>query len=159
MIAPPTGRLVVRPPTPGDVRELELLERTCFPDPWPGTVLLAEVAAPGRFHRVAEEDGRIVGYLFAAWQYLDLHVLKVATEPDLRRRGIATRLMREAERHTRESGGESITLEVRASNAAALALYRSLGFIASGRRRRYYGDGEDALVMTLPVGRGSTMES
>jgi len=151
-------RLVVRPPAPGDVHELERLERLCFPDPWPGAVILAEVGAAGRFHRVAASpDGRLLGYLFAAWQYLDLHVLKVATDPEARRRGIATRLMHAAVRHARELGAESVTLEVRRSNLAAQRLYLGLGFSVAGRRPRYYGDGEDALVMTLPLARRGRM--
>jgi ribosomal-protein-alanine N-acetyltransferase len=57
-------------------------------------------------------------------------------------------LMAIAEEHVVEQGGESLTLEVRESNHAAVALYDRLGFVLAGRRPAYYTDGEDALVMT-----------
>lgn len=145
-------RLSVRSPQPGDVRGLEAAECECFPDPWPGHFFLAEILAPGRFQRIlVDSRGRLAGYVFAAWQYLDLHVLKVAVLPPWRRVGNARWLMGLAEEHARLKGGETVTLEVRVANHPAIALYESLGYERVGRRRRYYGDGEDALVMTRQV--------
>ena len=136
-------------PVPGDVRSLELAERMCFKDPWPGQFFVSELFAPGRFHRLlVNPGGELVAYLFSAWQYLDLHVLKVATVPDYRRAGMARRLMAMAERHAVEMCGDSITLEVRTENVAAIAMYRDLGYRQAGIRPRYYADGEDAIVMT-----------
>ncbi len=147
------GRVIVRPPAPGDIHELEAIERRSFPDPWPGVIFLGELAAPGRYHRVlVEPGGEIVAYLFSAWQYLDLHILNIATHPDHRRRGYARRLLGLAREHAERRGGESVTLEVRMGNTGAIALYTAEGFEKAGVRRRYYGDGEDALVMTLPLG-------
>ncbi len=145
----PTPRFSVRAPAPGDVRTLERLEQICFSDPWPGHLLLAEVYAPGRFHRVlTSEGGEILAYLLAAWQYLDLHILKIATRPEFRRRGLAAFLIELAKRHAEVFAGESVTLEVRVSNTGAIALYQELHFQEVGRRPGYYGDGEDALIMT-----------
>ena len=145
-------RLSIRPPQPGDVHALDRAEEECFTDPWPGHFFASEMFAPGRFNRVmVDASGELVAYLFSAWQYLDLHVLKVATLPGHRRRGLASRLMSLAEDHATEMGGESVTLEVRASNTGAEALYRSLGYEKAGVRPSYYADGEDALVMTKPV--------
>jgi ribosomal-protein-alanine N-acetyltransferase len=142
-------RVSQRVPQPGDVRGLEVAERRCFDDPWPGQFFLAELFAPGRFQRVlVDSAGGLVAYLFAAWQYLDLHILKVGVLPEHRRFGLGTRLMEQAEDHARSSGGESLTLEVRPSNAGAIALYLELGFEVAGRRPRYYPDSEDAVVMT-----------
>jgi len=143
----------LRPPQPGDVHALVAAEAACFSDPWPGQFFVSELFAPGRFHRLlVASDGRLVAYLFAAWQYLDLHVLKVATVEPFRRQGLGRRMMALAEQHAREMGGESVTLEVRESNVAAIAMYLTLGYTEVGRRRRYYADGEDALVMTLQLG-------
>jgi len=148
----PAG-LIVRPPAVGDIAALEAIERRSFPDPWPGAVFLGELAAPGRYHRVlTTPEGELVAYLFAAWQYLDLHVLNIATHPERRRRGYARRLLDLALAHARGRGGESVTLEVRASNTGAIALYAAMGFEIVGSRPRYYGDGEDALVMTRALG-------
>lgn len=142
-------RLHERRPQPGDVRSLERGEKLCFPDPWPAQFFLTEMFAPGRFQRLLlDPDEHLVGYLFAAWQYLDLHVLKIAVLPDHRRRGLARRLMAAAEAHAREMAGETLTLEVRPSNGSAIGLYAALGYAVAGRRSSYYPDGEDALVMT-----------
>ena len=145
-------RTSVRAPQPGDLKAMAEVELVCFADPWPGQLLASELLAPGRFHRVVVDPGGcLVAYLLAAWQYLDLHVLKVAVLPDWRRQGLARQLMDLAERHALEMGGESVTLEVRDSNHSAAALYASLGFELVGRRPAYYMDGEDALIMTKRV--------
>jgi ribosomal protein S18 acetylase RimI-like enzyme len=124
----------------------------CFIDPWPGQFFISELFAPGRFHRVmVDPAGELVAYLFAAWQYLDLHVLKVATLPQHRREGLARSLMEMAENHVLENGGDTITLEVRSSNAVAIAMYEALGYSLAGRRTHYYVDDEDALIMTKRV--------
>lgn len=150
--APALLRVTARAPQPGDVRALEAAERACFSDPWPSHLLLAEIFAPGRFHRIlVEPAGSLVAYLLCAWQYLDLHVLKVATLPSYRRTGLARKLMILAEEHAQASAGESVTLEVRESNVEAIALYQTLGYTRTGRRPGYYGDGEDALVMAKQV--------
>ena len=93
----------------------------------------------------------MVAYLFCAWQYLDLHVLKVATLPQFRRAGLARRLMALAEDHAVEMSGESLTLEVRSSNVEAIALYETLQYQQVGTRAAYYPDGEDAVVMTKRI--------
>jgi len=130
-------RAFVRPPQPGDVRALAEAERECFPDPWPSHLFLAEVYAPGRFHRLLfDPGGTLLAYLLCAWQYLDLHVLKVATRPPHRRLGLASHLLGLAEGHAEESGGESVTLEVRESNREAADLYKALGYRVSSRRPR-----------------------
>jgi ribosomal-protein-alanine N-acetyltransferase len=150
----PQVRFSIRPPQAADLRSIERAERTCFSDPWPGHYFASELFAPGRFQRlVVEPAGALVAYLFAAWQYLDLHVLKVATLSQYRRQGVAAQLMGLAERHALESGGDTVTLEVRTSNDAAIAMYDLLGYHRAGLRRAYYHDGEDALVMTKDLER------
>jgi len=145
-------RLCLHAPQPGDVRLLAEAESLCFPDPWPAQYFISEILAGGRFQRVVTDaSGRLAAYLFTAWQYLDLHVLKVATLPGFRRKGLARRLMVIAESHCTESGGETITLEVRPSNEGAIALYEVLGYLRTGRRLHYYANGEDALVMTKQI--------
>ena len=148
-----TRRFSLRQPQPGDVRTLVAAEAECFCDPWPEQFFVSELFAPARFHRVlVDPAGELAAYLFTAWQYLDLHVLKVATRPPHRRAGLARRLMDLAEAHAREMAGESLTLEVRTGNRAAIGLYRSLDFEVVGVRHAYYTDGDDALIMTKRVG-------
>jgi ribosomal-protein-alanine acetyltransferase len=145
-------RLSVRPPQVSDSRALAEAEIVCFSDPWPTRYFASELMAPGRFQRVmTDPQGRLVAYLFTAWQYLDLHVLKVATLPSYRRQGLARRLMALAEEHAAEMNGESLTLEVRDANIEAIAMYDSLGYERAGIRPAYYQDGEDAVIMTKRI--------
>ncbi len=133
----------------GDESALEEVERECFSDAWPGRFFAAEMEAPRRYCRVlTDSGGQLVAYLFCAWKYLDLHVLKVATRPGFRRQGLAQRLMASAEAFVAREGGETITLEVRQSNTGAQALYSAMGYATVGTRPGYYTDGEDGLVMT-----------
>ena len=142
-------RLSVRPPQLGDARALAEAELVCFSDPWPPQFFVSEILADGRFNRLlVDAGGTMVAYLFCVWQYLDLHVLKVATLPQFRRAGLARRLMALAEDHAVEMAGESLTLEVRQSNSDAIAMYLSLEYEQVGVRTAYYQDGEDAVVMT-----------
>jgi len=145
-------RLSVRPAQLSDARALAEAEIVCFADPWPSQFFVSEILADGRFNRLlVDPAGRMVAYLFCAWKYLYLHVLKVATLPPFQRSGLATRLMRLAEDHTTEMGGESLTLEVRPNNSSGLALYAALEYDRAGIRTNYYLDGEDAIVMTKRI--------
>ena len=145
-------RLSVRAPQPGDARLLAEAELECFSDPWPPQFFVAEILADGRFNRLlVDPSGSMVAYLFCAWQYLDLHVLKVATLPQHRRSGLARRLMALAEDHAVDTSGESLTLEVRVSNLEAIALYVALEYEQVDARPTYYQDGEDAVVMTKRI--------
>ena len=153
MTEPP--RVSLRAPQPGDIRALAKAETECFSDPWPEQFFVSELFAPARFQRVlVDSAGELVGYLFTAWQYLDLHILKVATRPPYRRTGLGRRLMVLAEEHAREMAGESLTLEVRTTNAAAIGMYEALGYEHAGIRSGYYADLSDALVMTKRIGEG-----
>jgi len=141
-------RLSVRPPQLGDARTLAEAELECFSDPWPPQFFVSEILADGRFNRLlVDPAGRMVAYLFCVWQYLDLHVLKVATMPQFRRCGLARRLMALAEDHVVEMGGESLTLEVRSGNQPAITMYETLGYNHAGIGAGYYQNGEDAVVM------------
>jgi len=85
-----------------------------------------------------------------AWAVADeLHLIHIATHPDDRRKGAAGALMRTLIAHAVEHRSRLVLLEVRRTNKPAIRLYRSLGFSAIGVRRRYYGDGEDAIEMVL----------
>ena len=90
------------------------------------------------------------------WRAADeLHVIDVAVEPESRRLGIARLLLEQVMADGRASGATVVLLEVRQSNAAALALYGALGFIRTSVRRAYYSDnGEDAISMRLDLAIG-----
>ncbi len=142
-------------PISEDLHQVLVLENRCFVDPWSPDALEQELASDRlRLPLVAEAGGKIVGYLMA-WKIVDqLHVLNIAADPDYRRRGVGTALLRTAAGKATDMGLVEITLEVRESNNEARAFYLRHGFVATGLRRSYYADnGEDAIIMTSRAAR------
>jgi ribosomal-protein-alanine N-acetyltransferase len=133
-----------------DLSAIERIERASYPTPWSRSMFASELAKPssiclGAFDLATDE---LAGYLVIS-RYVDAwHVMNVAVAPDQRRRGIATSLLERLFEVTAGRGRRGYTLEVRVSNADAIALYERLGFKPRGVRRGYYTDNrEDALIM------------
>jgi ribosomal-protein-alanine N-acetyltransferase len=128
------------------------VEAASFALPWTAAMFLQELESAQVWARVAlgGTEGRVAGFIVCRL-YGDLwHVMDVAVEPHLRGRGLGGLLLDDFLAAALPSGAD-LTLEVRPSNAAALALYRRRGFQVVGIRPHYYSDsGEDALVMTRP---------
>jgi ribosomal-protein-alanine N-acetyltransferase len=138
----------VRRLTYSDLPSVLSIERRAFPTPWSLAMFVLELSKPSGICLAATTELGLAGYLICS-RYADVwHLMNVAVTPDLRRRGIATMLMRSL---FDEAGADArYTLEVRTSNEEAIAMYRRFGFRPAGRRRRYYHDnGEDALIMWL----------
>jgi len=93
-------------------------------------------------------DGTVVGYLDARRVADELHVLALAVVAEARRRGVASALLAAAIAQAEATGAAVCHLEVRAGNAAARAFYARHGFAEVGYRRRYYAEGEDAILLT-----------
>lgn len=96
-------------------------------------------------------DAPLVGYAGGWVVDGDVQILKVGVDPAWRRHGIARVLLARVADDARNLGARTCSLEVRAANTGAQALYEALGFTALGRRPRYYSDGEDAVIMTGPL--------
>ncbi len=93
-------------------------------------------------------DDRLIG-VFLGWLVVDeLQVIQIATHVDARRSGVGNALLSQALSEACSRGARRATLEVRQSNTPAIALYRHHGFIDDGIRRRFYADGESALLMS-----------
>jgi ribosomal-protein-alanine N-acetyltransferase len=152
-VAPAAGRVSrVRPVTAGDLPRVATIEQSCFSNPWSPEALAAELSRSWARMLVAEDDSLpevpIVGFV-NYWVVADeVHVLNVATDPTHRRRGHGRALVSAMVASARAERARTMLLEVRASNAAAIALYREFGFRDVGLRRGYYDDGEDAVLMT-----------
>jgi [ribosomal protein S18]-alanine N-acetyltransferase len=137
-----------------DLPAVLAIERRSFTTPWSLAMFVLELSKPSGICLAATIDGRLGAYLVCS-RYSDVwHLMNVAVDPERRRAGIATSLLR---RMVEIAGPEArYTLEVRTSNRPAIAMYERLGFRAAGHRRGYYHDnGEDALIMWLepaPVG-------
>jgi ribosomal-protein-alanine N-acetyltransferase len=153
--------LEVGPMRLGDIPAVLEIERLSFSSPWPAFAFEQELTANRLAHyRVGRVDGRVVAFA-GIWLMVDeAHVTTFGVHPDHRRRGIGRLLLLHLAEAAIELGSSRMTLEVRVSNAAAQALYRSFGFRVSGRRIAYYSDdGEDALVMTTPELAGPEMRA
>ena len=132
-----------------DCPQVHAIEEKVFPTPWSLRDFEKEMTV-NRCARylVAEENGRIVGFA-GAWMILDeSHMTNIAVLPEYRGRGIGRRLMEALMQYASNLGVSYMTLEVRAGNEKARALYASLGFIRVSVRKKYYEDnGEDAYLM------------
>lgn len=138
----------VRRMGPADLRAAMRLDASALPKPWSEGIWRSELESPFGLYIALEEAGRVVGQIGVRSVLDELHVTTIAVHPEYRRRGHARALVRAVLSAYPEA--RLVHLEVRPSNATAIALYRSLGFRETGSRRRYYGD-EDALLMTLDL--------
>lgn len=126
------------------------LERVCFSEPWTRSGLAAELENPAAVFAVAELDGKTAGYAGMNCVLDECYIDNVAVFPEYRRMGIAQAIMRYLIDFAKENRASFVTLEVRASNSGAIALYRKLGFREAGRRPGFYRQPvEDALILTL----------
>ena len=124
------------------------LEKICFSDPWSEKSVASELNNKLALWLVAEEENRVAGYIGSQTCGDESDVMNVAVHPDFRRRGIAEALVKDLVDQLKAIGSRCLTLEVRASNAPAIALYEKMGFVEVGRRKNYYRNPrEDALIM------------
>jgi len=137
----------VRPLTFADIDAVMEIERASFDDPWTVGMFGTELIAENRVWLAAEDDGQLVAYAGAWAVGEDAHVMNLAVRADHQRGGLGRRLLRELRERVLAMGALRLTLEVRASNEAALALYEAEGLAPVGRRPGYYPGGEDAVIM------------
>jgi ribosomal-protein-alanine N-acetyltransferase len=130
-----------------DLPHVIAIERRSFPTPWSLAMFVLELSKASGICLAALDGEELVGYCVCSRYDTVWHLMNVAVNPDRRREGVAAallaRLFDEADKP-----GEQYTLEVRPSNAAAIALYEEHGFKRAGLRKGYYHDNkEDALIM------------
>lgn len=139
----------IRNASAADLGALEELERECFSLPWTREQLSGELPDERHEFLVAEENGSVLGYIGMMCVLDEGYISNVAVAQSARRAGIGRALVGEMLRRAEEKGLSFVTLEVRAHNEAAIALYEAEGFAPVGRRRNYYErPREDALLMT-----------
>lgn len=144
----------IRRATPADLAKLAEIDRHSGPSHRDEAMFGSELEIAWATLEVLEvEPEHDVAGLLLYWQLpgeLELHL--VAVHPRYRRRGYARALVQHLVEQARAKGAERVTLEVRASNVEARALYAGLGFVEVGRRRKYYrNEDEDAILMDLLV--------
>lgn len=128
---------------------IDEINRLSFSKPWSKSLIEQDMDNPNCFYAVGIEENQVVGYAGITVIAGEANITNIATHPDKRRRGIGKILLSHLIDICMENNFLLITLEVRRSNIAAIALYKSLGFEVEGERKKYYSDnGEDALIMT-----------
>jgi len=145
--------------TPADAARCAELEAQLFDgdDPWPAAAFLRELAAPHIHYVAARADDQLVGYGGIArlgrkppYEY-EIHTIGV--DPAYQGQGIGREMLR---RLLDIAADDTVYLEVRTDNAAAIAMYESAGFVNVGTRKRYYRvSGADAYTMQRPARGGS----
>ena len=130
------------------VAGIAALEKICFSDPWSETSISSELNNPLSLWLVAVDNDRVVGYVGSQTVLDGADMMNIAVDPAYRRHGVAAELIERLETALKSKGVICLALEVRASNAPAIALYDKLGFAIVGRRPNYYRHPkEDALIM------------
>ena len=130
------------------VAQIAELEKICFSDPWSERSIASELDNKLAFWLVAVEGETVAGYIGSQTVMDETDMMNVAVHPDFRRQGVAEALVNKLVENLKRMGSHCLTLEVRASNAPAIALYEKLEFSEIGRRKKYYRNPrEDALIL------------
>ena len=125
------------------------IERDCFHDPWSENGLREELEPESNLFLAAVEGDIVIGYVGCQTVLDEGYITNVAVSPAHRRKGVAAKLLAELRVRAEERALAFITLEVRVSNAPAIALYENAGYVPVGTRRNFYSaPKEDALLMT-----------
>jgi ribosomal-protein-alanine N-acetyltransferase len=140
--------ITICPMAEADLEQVLSIETRSFPHPWLRQHFIDELNSPYSFPLSAfDGSGRLAGYICPTLLLDEGHIMNVAVDPDLRGCGVGRILVQKVLDDCRQAGASYVSLEVRESNMSAIALYQKLGFKIMGKRKRYYENGEDALMM------------
>lgn len=136
------------------VPRIEAIEQACFSVPWTSGQIVSQLKDDTHeFLAALDGTGKVLGYVGMMTVLDEGYIANVAVDPAYRRRGIGDRLIERLTEIAEERGLAFMTLEVRAGNRPAIALYEKHGFVPVGLRRNYYTQPrEDALLMTKTFG-------
>lgn len=130
------------------VEQVAALEKLCFSAPWSPNAIAGELTNPLSLWVVAADNGTVAGYVGSQSVLGESDMMNLAVLPAYRRQGVAYKLVAMLIEKLCEQDVHSLTLEVRASNEAAISLYDKIGFVQVGRRPNYYTNPkEDALIL------------
>lgn len=143
-----TDKIMIRPMTQADAPGAAIIESICFTDGWSLRVYEETLRLPYAYYYAAERDGEIIGTIGLSILGGDGEITNVAVLPAYRKQGIASDLLQTVLDQGHTLGTTDYTLEVRAGNTAAIALYERYGFVTEGIRKQFYSNPiEDALIM------------
>lgn len=144
-----TERFFIRPMEPADTEAVSLLERQIFTQPWSRQGFLYALEGENLFF-VVQKESKIVAYCGMYCAADEGEIVNVAVKEDCRQEGIGRKMLSELLAAAKDAGIQTIVLEVRTSNQAAIHLYETLGFTICGRRKDFYEQPrEDGYVMLL----------
>ena len=140
--------MMIRTMTAAEVSQVARLEKICFPDPWSERSVASELDNVLSLWLVAMEGEQLAGYVGSQTVMGETDMMNIAVDPIFRRKGIAEALVEALVSELKARESHCLTLEVRASNEPAKALYEKLGFRQVGLRKNYYRNPkEDALIL------------
>ena len=140
---------MIEPMAERHLEAIAAIERACFHEPWSVGALREELDNPNNLFLACVCGDKVAGYVGCQTVLDEGYITNVAVSPDCRRQGVAAALLTELRRRAADKKLSFITLEVRASNEPAIALYKGAGYVPVGTRRNFYTHPtEDALLMT-----------
>ena len=128
------------------------VEELSLKSPWSRKMFEEEINSKTAIYKVITEDEKVVAHMGMHCVCGEGHITNVAVHPEHRRKNMASTLINNFILYAKENQFEFLTLEVRKSNEAAIALYTKFGFKEVGVRKNYYEHKEDAILMTLVLG-------
>ena len=142
--------MIIRKMTREDIDAVVGVDNAAFSDTWKEATFCEEIEKDYSHYFVCESDGEIIGYAGIWCIYETAELIRIATVPKFRKRGIAKELMHKVLECAKTSGCERMMLEVRKSNIPAQELYKKFRFDEISVRKGYY-NGEDALILEAKV--------
>ncbi len=131
------------------IDEVYAIEESCFPIPWSKKAFCSELKNDNAYYFVALIDGKVVGY-GGFWNIVNEgHITNIAVHENYRCQKVATKIVDNMIEVSEKLGITGLTLEVRVSNVVATKFYKGKGFVEEGRRKNYYENKEDAIIMWL----------
>ncbi|MBN2379560.1 ribosomal protein S18-alanine N-acetyltransferase [candidate division WOR-3 bacterium] len=136
---------------PADLGRIAAIEETSFSAPWSLAMLAAAMHFSGSLNYVIQIGDEIAGYMFARLVSEELHIINLAVDPRMRRKGLGLKLLHDVLNQATLAGARWAYLEVRTANLAAIRLYQKQGFRIIRKHHGYYEDGSDAYEMGLII--------
>ena len=143
--------MIIRRMTQDDVKRIAQIESECFSLPWSESSFEDSLAREDTIFLVCVDE-EVVGYVGMYLSFEEGEITNVAVTPSYRKRGCGNLLIRGIKEEAKARNAECIILEVRVSNAPAIALYQKHGFEQIGIRKNFYEyPTEDAIIMKVGI--------
>ena len=142
----------LRPAAPSDIDQIHALEQACSQNPWTRDGIASSLSSQDSIFWVAEnEESRVIGFACSSLILDELHIQEVAVDKNCRNKGLGALLINQLLQTAAAKNAKRAYLEVRRSNQSAIRLYEKCGFSVDTVRTGYYGDGEDAVFMSVKI--------